>query len=87
LLVNDAVFSFGFALRSQGVTNRIVSIFNETILKLCTDMSARMRASFFQILQEVAESSVQVRAVPYRAVSRRVVFTVCTCVVHACRTL
>lgn len=59
-LMHDAVFSFGFALKNQGVTNRIITIFNEIILKLCTDMSTKMRVSFFQILQEVSESSVQV---------------------------
>ena len=42
-----------------GVTNRIIALFNETILKLCADMCTRMRASFFRVLQDLSESSVQ----------------------------
>jgi len=59
-LLHDAVYSFWFALKNQGVTNRIIIIFNEIILKLCTDMGTKMRVSFFQILQEVAEFAIQV---------------------------
>lgn len=58
-LLQDTIYSFGYILKEQGVTNRIIVLFNEIILKLCTDMSTKMRVSFFSILQEVSECSVQ----------------------------
>ena len=57
-LLYNAIYTFGHVCKTEGVTSRIIFIFNEIILKLCTDMNTRIKESYYSILIDLSQSCI-----------------------------